>query len=633
VTFHIIPSEGDLKALISFKDTGAVCFCVYDLLEETNQQYNLKINSNQFHIDFCGSKYFAIVHGRVLNVVMFKNLLKTNNHCIEQSREFTRVACHPDEKIILTGDNTGRVVAWQKIFSNEPSQAVFHWHTLPVRCLGFSTIGSHFYSGGNESVLVRWQLHNPLEKKFLPRLPSTIAQISVSTNNKFIAVSTDDNAVRILDSKLDSVSLIQHLVIGDNFQTGIVYDPRTRALVMNGNVGQVQFYSTNDNSLLYNVDVVGQNKISSERNCNIENTQVSKIAVSKNGLWMVTVESRDDPEFSHELRMKFWKFDFGKQNFKLNTAVENPHENYINSIAFPPTDTKELKFVSVGGDKKFYVWFLTETENVGTKTEIWKGLRVGYYHDLPCRAVSFSTDGSLVAVSFDSIVTTWVPDSCQLKCSLGHPIFKQQITQVEFGTSNQCHLLVAASDERLSVWNLLTLTMMWTVPVHVSLLMADPVTANMAIITKENAIFVFAPNSPEPVFSSMTLLKHTHHRTICGAAFVPTKYSNDIRLRWFQRSPIYFIDDKKVLYCLGAEDESVVATPSKIDEVTGSLFSMTIPQAQSDKSKGKEPVQHLYEKDVGRKILKKYLEAPIQTMIPIRLMCGSLLRSMVLQRD
>jgi WD40 repeat protein len=121
------------------------------------------------------------------------------------------------------------------------------------------------------------------------------------------------------------------------------------------------------------------------------------------------------------------------------------------------------------------------------KTEIWKGLRVGYYHDLPCRAVSFSTDGSLVAVSFDSIVTTWVPDSCQLKCSLGHPIFKQQITQVEFGTSNQCHLLVAASDERLSVWNLLTLTMMWTVPVHVSLLMADPVTANMAIITKENA--------------------------------------------------------------------------------------------------------------------------------------------------
>jgi hypothetical protein len=61
----------------------------------------------------------------------------------------------------------------------------------------------------------------------------------------------------------------------------------------------------------------------------------------------------------------------------------------------------------------------------------------------------------------------------------------------------------------------------------------------------------------------------------------------------------------QVLYCLGAEDESVVATPSKIDEVTGSLFSMTIPQAQSDKSKGKEPVQHLYEKDVGRKILKK----------------------------
>jgi hypothetical protein len=70
------------------------------------------------------------------------------------------------------------------------------------------------------------------------------------------------------------------------------------------------------------------------------------------------------------VRINFFVVDKSSRkccSFKLNTAVENPHENYINSIAFPPTDSKELKFVSVGGDKKFYVWFLTETENVGSK--------------------------------------------------------------------------------------------------------------------------------------------------------------------------------------------------------------------------------------------------------------------------
>lgn len=59
----------------------------------------------------------------------------------------------------------------------------------------------------------------------------------------------------------------------------------------------------------FQVDVVGQNKVSNERSCKIENTQVSKIAISKNGLWLASVESRKDLEYSSELRLKFWQFD------------------------------------------------------------------------------------------------------------------------------------------------------------------------------------------------------------------------------------------------------------------------------------------------------------------------------------
>lgn len=172
------------------------------------------------------------------------------------TRKFTCVACHPVEQMVLTGDDNGRIVLWQNIFGYKKSQAVYHWHTLPAKCVTFSPLGSYFYSGADECVLVKWQIDNPNQKQFLPRLPGGIVQVSVSDNNAYTAVTTSDNAVRIIDSKMDQISLIQHLVLGNQLESGIIYDPITRALVMNGNIGCVQFYSPNDQTLLYNVSLI-----------------------------------------------------------------------------------------------------------------------------------------------------------------------------------------------------------------------------------------------------------------------------------------------------------------------------------------------------------------------------------------
>lgn len=69
----------------------------------------------------------------------------------------------------------------------------------------------------------------------------------------FVAVATKDNAIRIFDNTLNQTTLIQHLVLGKHFDCGMVYDSRTRALIMNGNQGHIQFYSPEDMSLLYSV--------------------------------------------------------------------------------------------------------------------------------------------------------------------------------------------------------------------------------------------------------------------------------------------------------------------------------------------------------------------------------------------
>jgi hypothetical protein len=59
-------------------------------------------------------------------------------------------------------------------------------------------------------------------------------------------------------------------------------------------------------------------------------------------------------------------------------------------------------------------------------------------------------------------------------------------SHVEFGMVDCGHLVVTGSQLNISVWNLLTLSLMWTVPVNVSVLTADPHSEFMAIFTSSN---------------------------------------------------------------------------------------------------------------------------------------------------
>lgn len=258
-SFHLIPSESnELVALIALTQKidstqrKYIFFYLYNLENSTFRKYFLQLNPRDIYVDVCSNQFFAVAQKRMLYVTQLMNF-ETVQHLPITGRKFTCIACHPEEEAILTGDDTGRIVLWKGFFSKNISKAVFHWHTLPVRCLRFSMNGNYFYSGGEEAVLVQWQVNDHLEKKFLPRLSSTINQISVCGNNSLIAVATADNAVKIIDSRFDSVSLIQNLVIGDNFDSGIVCDFRTRTIIMNGNVGHIQFYSPRDNTLMHSV--------------------------------------------------------------------------------------------------------------------------------------------------------------------------------------------------------------------------------------------------------------------------------------------------------------------------------------------------------------------------------------------
>ncbi len=118
---------------------------------------------------------------------------------------------------MATGDISGRILIWRDFVNQTmPVKAVYHWHTLAVSSVCFSSegllllrgsvcvlimyyffllykyLGEYLYSGGSEKVMVKWRL-GMSRKQFLPRMGSTIKFIVNAPDNICVATSHSDN--------------------------------------------------------------------------------------------------------------------------------------------------------------------------------------------------------------------------------------------------------------------------------------------------------------------------------------------------------------------------------------------------------------------------------------------------------
>jgi NET1-associated nuclear protein 1 (U3 small nucleolar RNA-associated protein 17) len=68
---------------------------------------------------------------------------------------------------------------------------------------------------------------------------------------------------------------------------------------------------------------------------------------------------------------------------------------------------------------------------------VWRCESVGFFRSLPAGDISFSADGSLLAVTFGPTLTVWVPETNLLKCSLTevHPKINLRYVVKELFTS------------------------------------------------------------------------------------------------------------------------------------------------------------------------------------------------------
>ncbi len=119
----------------------------------------------------------------------------------------TCLALHPTEEYFATGDEKGNIRLWYclndaivvkktEVEKRAPTSTL-HWHAHAVSALTFTPNGAYLLSGGEESVLVIWQIHSG-KKEFVPRVGAPIDSVAVSRTQN----GEEDYLLRLADASL-----------------------------------------------------------------------------------------------------------------------------------------------------------------------------------------------------------------------------------------------------------------------------------------------------------------------------------------------------------------------------------------------------------------------------------------------
>uniref|UniRef100_A0A8C3PQT1 WD repeat domain 75 n=1 Tax=Calidris pygmaea TaxID=425635 RepID=A0A8C3PQT1_9CHAR len=581
-------------------------------------------------------EYVASVKEVNLQVYFFKQK-QLNRFSVSAAKtksgnnQFSCVACHPTEDCIATGHADGKIRLWRNFcHKKEYTFSTLHWHHDTVMDLAFSVEGTCLLSGGVESVLVLWRNESDCQKDFLPRLGSAIEYISMASDGALCCTLHSDNRITIINSNLRFAKSIQGLIKSANVKTGLVVDPRTKALVLNGEPGHLQFYCLQSDQQLFSLDIVQRQYI---HQAGLNQADLVKVAFSAQGKWLATVEEREEVT-DPELQLKLWFYDEETQSFKLNTRINMPHEDHITDMCFRDMDELEddsLILVTTGRDCVFKVWVMVEdTDPEGNVS--WSCDFVGSYHNYQATNCCFSEDGSLLAVSFEETVTVWDSVTWDLKCTFCHPPGK--IRNICFGRLTCSKYLIGATDYGfLCCWNLLSCAC----KIRLKVCSSDPSTTKCIL---GFAVFVFKPNEPRPIYIQRNLCREK----IQLAAFVPRDEPETVgseKHLWLRRSQLFFLTDTQELMTLSTKSLQERLTPSsKQLAVEESLpvtpFSLLLgkhrrQQSQEDIGLGKIIVRNKREQDSPA--VKELLHTPAHVLPSASFLCPVFIDSLLISKE
>ena len=142
----------------------------------------------------------------------------------------TCLAFHPTEPYFATGDEIGQIRLWyclnEQAVSNSVSSSerraqtvTMPWHAHAVSSLAFTSNGAYLLSGGEESVLVIWQLHSG-KREYVPRLGAPISTISVRSpsgggEEEYLVGLSDGSSVFVNSASLSIIRSVPRVRLGE----------------------------------------------------------------------------------------------------------------------------------------------------------------------------------------------------------------------------------------------------------------------------------------------------------------------------------------------------------------------------------------------------------------------------------
>jgi NET1-associated nuclear protein 1 (U3 small nucleolar RNA-associated protein 17) len=171
--------------------------------------------------------WLVIVGGHKAYVAQTSDLKAGFTKFVSPER-LTCIAFHPSEDYFTTGDDKGNIRTWYCLreelavrttgTEKRAQTTTLHWHAHAISTIAFTPNGAYLLSGGEESVLVIWQLHSG-KKEFVPRLGAPVASLAVAKaserEEEYLLVLADASFVFVSSATLKIARTFSRIRLGE----------------------------------------------------------------------------------------------------------------------------------------------------------------------------------------------------------------------------------------------------------------------------------------------------------------------------------------------------------------------------------------------------------------------------------
>eukprot|EP00741_Cyanophora_paradoxa_P011292 tig00020554_g10907.t1 len=378
----------------------------------------------------CNQQKLAAAYGKSIEVF---DLATRTSKSISAHQPVSAIAMHPSTAQLAVADKRGQITLSGVGGSEDQAsvQSKFHWHANAIGALVFTPDGRDLLSGGQEGVVVVWNVESR-SRHFFPRLGQIITSLSTSQDSKLFAVATSENDVYILDTVTSSLqAAVRGLFLDPSMQgcfTSLVC--RNQSVYIPHPSGNMVVHDMSTHSCHPILKPSGVASIGKRRGATASVQPVSRVDVSHDGKWIAVAESRL-PGCGGVIQasLKLWEHHLESSTYSLKAQTPLAVGEDITSLAFSPNGEQ---LMSASSTKHIKFWSRSSKQGESA----WICESVGYFQDALVLDASFSADSSLLLLGCEKALVLWDPHSnCMLKVVA---ILDEPIRQVSFVVQQAC---------------------------------------------------------------------------------------------------------------------------------------------------------------------------------------------------